>query len=182
MTQRPLIWAVGIAFAVGFGGLHFGTRLADSMTGEGSAPRAASVTPAPVQAQAGPAASPSSREVVLTADRAGHFFVHPEIDGVRARMLVDTGASVIALTAADAVNLGIHPAPGAFRVAMQTANGVVHAAHVRLREVRLGAISVRDVNAVVMPRGALSVSLLGTSFLSRLRGYEVRDGRMRLKG
>lgn len=184
MTQRPLVWAVGIAFAIGFGALHLGTRLADSMQAGEPAPRAATASAVRLPESTGPTSPPaaSTREVVLTADGAGHYIAHPEIDGVRARMLVDTGASVIALTSGDAVNLGIRLAPHEFKVAMQTANGTVRAARVRLKEVRLGAIAVRDVDAVVMPAGALSISLLGTSFLSRLRGYEVREGRMRLKG
>ena len=59
---------------------------------------------------------------------------------------------------------------------------MVRGAKTMLREVRLGDISVRDVEAVVLPAGALSVSLLGTSFLRRLRGYEVQGGRMVLRG
>jgi aspartyl protease family protein len=53
---------------------------------------------------------------------------------------------------------------------------------VTLREVRLGDIVVRNVDAVVLPVGALSTSLLGTSFLGRLQGYEVQTGRMVLRG
>ena len=59
---------------------------------------------------------------------------------------------------------------------------MVKGARVTLREVRLGDIVVRNVEAVVLPAGALSTSLLGTSFLGRLQGYEVQTGRMVLRG
>ena len=100
----------------------------------------------------------------------------------RVKMMVDTGASFIALTDADARALGVKPERSAYTYALSTANGVVRGAQVRLREVRLGEILVRDVEAVVLPAGALRMSLLGTSFLRRLSGYEVQGGRMVLRG
>ena len=120
--------------------------------------------------------------VTVAADSRGHYMVHPTIDNYRVRMLVDTGASFIALTESDALGLGIRPASSDYKVTLRTANGVVRGARVNLREVRLGAIIVRNVEAMVLPAGALSVSLLGTSFLSKLKGYEVQTGRMILRG
>jgi aspartyl protease family protein len=63
-----------------------------------------------------------------------------------------------------------------------TANGAVTGFRTLLREIRLGGIIVRNVEAVVLPQGALSISLLGNSFLGKLQGYEVRTGRMELRG
>ncbi len=95
--------------------------------------------------------------------------------------MVDTGASVIALTAADAAALGIHPAQRDFTVAINTANGIVPAAPVRLDIVEIGGVVVRDVAAVVMPDTALSENLLGMSFLSRLRRFEYAEGKLVLE-
>ena len=63
----------------------------------------------------------------------------------------------------------------------QTANGTVRTAPVRLDMVEVGGVIVRDVQAIVMPEEALSENLLGLSFLSRLRRFEYRDGRLVLE-
>jgi aspartyl protease family protein len=65
---------------------------------------------------------------------------------------------------------------------VSTANGVVQTAPVRIREIRVGDILVRDVEAVVLPPRALGVSLLGMSFLRRLEGFEIAKGRLVLRG
>jgi aspartyl protease family protein len=118
---------------------------------------------------------------VIPGDERGHFQVNGRIDGRRIKFMVDTGASVIVLTTADAAALGIHPAQRDFAVAMNTANGTVRAAPARLDMVEIGGVAVRDVAAVVMPDMALSESLLGMSFLSRLRHFEYGDGKLTLE-
>lgn len=178
--MRPIVWAAGMAFAVGFVAMSSGTRLA-SLVG-GDAPEAATVVPAPQSPAAGSSQPPVKPEVTVAADYRGHFVVHPTIDNYRIKMLVDTGASFVALTEADARALGIRPSASEYTVGLRTANGVVRGARVNLREIKLGAILVRNVEAVVLPAGALSMSLLGTSFLGKLQGYEVQTGRMVLRG
>jgi aspartyl protease family protein len=64
---------------------------------------------------------------------------------------------------------------------VNTANGTVKAAQVRLREVQIGRIAVRDVEAVVMPPGRLAGSLLGMSFLKRLASFNVSGGTLVLR-
>jgi len=132
---------------------------------------------------ASPAAqsSPASDSVTVPRDRFGHFRTEGRVDGRRIAFLIDTGATVIALTADDAATLGIHPGNSDYRVVLKTANGVVRAAPTTLDMVELGDIMVRDVPAVVMPDGALSENLLGMSFLSRLRHFEYSDGNMVLE-
>ena len=66
--------------------------------------------------------------------------------------------------------------------AISTANGIVAAASVRLAEVKVGDIAVRGVEALVLPPGKLGTSLLGMSFLKRLGGFEIAQGRLILKG
>jgi len=68
------------------------------------------------------------------------------------------------------------------KVMLSTANGTIVGFRTVLREIRLGEIVVRNVDAVVLPERALSMSLLGNSFLSKLLGYEVQTGRMVLRG
>lgn len=123
----------------------------------------------------------ASDSVVVPRDARGHFRTEGRIDGRRLDFLIDTGASVIALTADDAASLGLHPGDSEYRVMLKTANGVVRAAPTTLGMVEIGGIIVRDVTAVVMPDGALSENLLGMSFLTRLRHFEYSDGKMVLE-
>ena len=133
-----------------------------------------------------PAAPPASvaagsRAIVVPRDARGHFLVEARVDGRLINFMLDTGASVAALTASDAARLGIHPAPRDFTVEVRTANGSVRAAPARLDKVEVGDLIVRDVAAVILPDGALSDNLLGLSFLSRLRRFEYSDGRLVLE-
>jgi aspartyl protease family protein len=116
--------------------------------------------------------------VVVGPDAMGHFRVEGRVDGQFLQFIVDTGASVVALTAENAAALGIHPAPIDFRAVVKTANGTVRAAPIQLNMVEVGNLMVRDVAAMVLPDNALSDNLLGLSFLSRLRHFEYTDGKM----
>jgi aspartyl protease family protein len=119
--------------------------------------------------------------LTVSADLQGHFILHPTLDGRRVRMLVDTGASLVALSEEDARLAGITVAERDFSRTIQTANGLVRAAPVRIREMRVGDILVRDVEAVVLPAGRLGTSLLGMTFLRRLGGFEISQGRLTLR-
>jgi aspartyl protease family protein len=92
--------------------------------------------------------------------------------------MVDTGATAVALSAESARRLGIRPPQSAFRMPIDTANGIAYAAPVKLGEVRIGNVSVRNVEAIVVPGDALSINLLGMTFLSRLSRFEVAGGQL----
>ena len=110
--------------------------------------------------------------------RDGHFGVDAVIGGRQVPFLVDTGATIVALTAEDAARLGIRPSNRDRIVNMSTANGTVPARMVRLAAINVGPLVVQDVDAAVMPKGALGQNLLGMSFLSRLTRYEFRSGQL----
>jgi aspartyl protease family protein len=152
-------------------------RYAVQMTGRG-----ASQTSAIASAPAGlePSAD-GTRSVVIPPSSNGHFHVEGRIDGRRLNFMVDTGASVIALTERDANMLGIHPAERDYVAMVSTANGTVRAAPIQLGMVEIDDLVVHDVAAVVLPDGALSQNLLGLSFLSRLRRFEYSDGKLILE-
>ncbi len=154
-------------------------RYATQMTAGSApgAPAAMAVQPAPVAADA----AGNSRSMVVPRDARGHFQVDGRIDGRQLSFMVDTGASVIALTASDAARLGIHPAQREFVAPVKTANGTVRAAPTELDMVEVGDLVVRDVAALVLPDEALSENLLGLSFLSRLRRFEYSDGKLVLE-
>lgn len=176
---RPIVWAIGTLVATALTATAAKDRLVARFAG--GAPRAepaSSVASAPRPGEAGP------KESILTlaGDLRGHFVAHPAVDGRRVRMLVDTGASYVALSWEDAAMIGLKLEPRDFTLRMSTANGIASGAPVRLAEIRLGDITVRNVEAVVAQRGAMRTSLLGMSFLRRLNGFEVSKGRLTLRG
>ncbi|MGH7038911.1 MAG: retropepsin-like aspartic protease family protein, partial [Stellaceae bacterium] len=107
-------------------------------------------------------------------DASGHIVVAAEIDGAPVRLLLDTGASVLTLSLADARAAGIEEDQLVFDRPVATANGITRMAPVTLREVRIGQLSLADVAAAVLPD--LRVSLLGMSLLRRLPSYQIRNG------
>jgi aspartyl protease family protein len=111
----------------------------------------------------------NSRSVTLSRGNGGHFWTDARIDGRRLELVVDTGASTIALRASDAARLGIHPTARDYSVKVSTANGVTKAALVQLERVEIGDITVRNVPALEHADDSLGVNLLGMSFLSRIR-------------
>jgi aspartyl protease family protein len=122
--------------------------------------------------------SASGGVLTIVADDRGHFFVEPSFGPQRIRMLVDTGASVVALSHEDAQRMSLSIASGEYTEQVATANGIVQAAAVTIPEVQLDNIIVRDVDAVVLPPGRLMTSLLGMSFLGRLSTFEMSNGRL----
>jgi aspartyl protease family protein len=106
-----------------------------------------------------------NQSVTLKADGRGHFTADGQINGASIRFLVDTGASMIALPAEDAKRAGVSYL-NAPRGLAQTANGVAAAYRVKLDTVRIGDITLNNVDAMVMESG-LGFALLGMSFLNR---------------
>jgi aspartyl protease family protein len=114
--------------------------------------------------------------VTLRAGSHGHFETLAEINGRAVDVMIDTGATLIALTYEDAERAGIYVKPSDFTQRTQTANGVGRAAPVMLDQVTIGDITVRNVRASVAERGRLNTTLLGMTFLSRLSRTEMRQG------
>jgi aspartyl protease family protein len=135
---------------------------------------------APEQRLAAPAAHSAGGELVLPREDDGHFYADVTVDGASARMLVDTGASIVALAGDDAEALGIAWSPEDVTPVAQGAGGVVHGVRLTLDSVQLGDVEVRGVQAIVVPD--LRVSLLGQSFLSRVGRVEMTGDEMVLGG
>jgi aspartyl protease family protein len=117
-----------------------------------------------------------SNTIVYTANQRGHVILDAAVNGAPVRMLVDTGASLVTLTPQDARAAGIAPSELVYNARVNTANGTARMAPVTLREIRIDQLSIYDVPAAVLEN--LNVSLLGMSFLARLQGYEMRDGKL----
>lgn len=127
------------------------------------------------------ASAAAAGSVQLRAAENGHFMTSAYINGCSVKMLVDTGASTVALRHEDARRVGLRPDDLDFDIPVSTANGIVNAARIRIDRIEIGGIRVEDIDGIVLPKGALAGSLLGMSFLSRLRSFEVRDGVLNLR-
>ena len=123
-----------------------------------------------------PAPKASSRKVEIRAAPNGHFYSQATINGRRIDTLVDTGATIVALTWEDAQRAGLSLRQSDFTARVSTANGTARVAPVRLDRVEIGGILVRNVDATVSEPGRLTTTLLGMSFLSRLNRVDMRQG------
>jgi aspartyl protease family protein len=114
-----------------------------------------------------------TRTLSLRAQRDGYAYVQATVNGAPMTMAFDTGAAEVSLTQADALKAGV-AAHLNYSLPFSTANGRGLGAPVTLREIRIGDLVIEDVRAVVMQN--MAVSLLGQTFLNRLRSYEMRNG------
>src|SRR3984885_2874297 len=117
-------------------------------------------------------------EVVVNRRLSGEFAIAGRVNAARVTFLFDTGASAVVLTAEDARRAGGETSRLIFEVPVSTANGAAMAAEVRLDQIAVGPIVMRNVPAMVARRGALEESLLGMSFLERLKSYTVERDRL----
>ncbi len=115
------------------------------------------------------------REIVRAAD--GHFYLDAQVNGAQVHFLVDTGASMVALSTADAQRAGI--ALPSERLTAQGAGGAVEIMPVTIERIAVGPLEARGVDGAIAPQ--LPVSLLGQSFLSRIGTVEIHDDRMTLR-
>jgi len=113
------------------------------------------------------------QSATLAADTRGHFFAEASVNDVPMRLVVDTGASLVVLSGADASRLGVDWREGPRRM-MQTANGTTAGYLVKLDKVKVGGIELTNVEGMVLEQGLGAVGLLGMSFLNRVEMQ--RDG------
>jgi len=121
----------------------------------------------------------SKADTVIARSSDLHYYADAEVNGRPLHFMIDTGASDIALTEADAKAAGVQVDPDQYEVIGDGASGIVRGQYVKLRTLELGGLRQQDVKAVVVP-GA-SVSLLGQPFLDKVGEIVIRDGEMRLK-
>lgn len=125
--------------------------------------------------------SEGGMEVILHKSLGGHFETRVEVDGVLVPMLIDTGASSVALSFEDAVRIGIDPAELNYTQTILTANGRAMAAPIRLAQVAIGPILRQNIQAIVAEEGKLDQSLLGMTFLSTLGSLQMQTDELRLR-
>jgi len=122
-----------------------------------------------------------TRTAELHADSRGHFEANALINGHGIGVMIDTGATSVALRYEDAARLGLHAEPEEFVIPIATANGGTKAARAILQEIRIGNIRVRNVEALIVPAKALSTNLMGMSFLKRLTRVQIAGSKLLLE-
>lgn len=113
------------------------------------------------------------RTVRLRKRESGRFVARAEVNGAPIDLAIDSGATTVLLRHADAELAGIDTSALAFTTPVETANGTAFTASVRLRQIAIGPIRIEGVEALVAKPGTINESLLGMSFLRRLRSYEL---------
>lgn len=165
-------WAAA-AGCVALGIVHFGEIRA----------RVGSAVGAPQDAgrRDGERKASGGRIVELRAGSYGHFRTSAEINGRPVTVMIDTGATMVALSYEDARAAGIYIRDSDFTHKVSTANGFARVAPVTIDRVSIGDITVRNVPGAVMEAGKLDTSLLGMSFLARLQRVDMRAGTLVLQ-
>jgi aspartyl protease family protein len=158
--------AIAIAIVIAFG-------VAPRLKERADAPAPVTVAVATPE----PAPSTGSRAAFIDREDDGHFWARADVSGTQVKFMVDTGASIVALTYFDAQRLGLKPEELDFDSEIRTAGGVTYGAPVTLESIRVGKVEIENVNAVIL-RTELEQSLLGMTFLGELHSYEVRQGQM----
>lgn len=178
-----------IAFAVMAGTTAYGLKHREQIFRAANEFKASPVAPNSINADSKPAtddtgdARPgaSGGDVELKANANGHFETEAEINGRSVDVMVDTGATMVALTWEDAERAGIYLRSSDFTHETQTANGKAKVAPIKISEISIGSITVRNVNGAVAEQGKLKQTLLGMSFLNRLSRVEMQSKTLILK-
>lgn len=118
----------------------------------------------------------AGRKTTISPDRRGHYLAKAKLNGRSMKVLVDTGATLVAINESTARRIGIRLKSADFKHKVRTANGVTEVATAMIDEIAIGRVTVRDVRATVSRDEALSTVLLGMSFLNRLKKFEIASG------
>lgn len=154
-------------------------------SGKSGLPPVQTQAEAPKQQQ--PVAKPKAQPVRLSGVERiprgprGHYEATFKINNARVHSLIDTGATSIAINESTARRAGIRLSRKDFKYPVNTANGQTMGAVATISQVSIGSIRIRDVEAMVLKDEALGHTLIGMSFLNRLRGFEYASGNLVLK-
>ncbi len=173
-------WAAAAA-AVAVGITYFGEIRAVTGLAQIERPAHAGELSRPSQGEPHIAQTSRGRVVELKAGPFGHFHTRAEINGRPISVMVDSGASMVALTYEDARAAGFTVRDSDFTHRVNTANGMARVAPVTIDRLSIGDITVRNVPGAVLEAGKLETTLLGMSFLSRLQRVDMRSGMLVLQ-
>ena len=117
----------------------------------------------------------AGRSARIKMDNRGHFYTTARMNGRNVKVLVDTGATSVALNQATARKIGIRTVPSDFKYKVNTANGVTKAAVAEIDRIEIGRIVVENVRTMIVKDSSLDGTLLGMSFLGQLRKFEISN-------
>ena len=118
------------------------------------------------------------RKERIEMDSRGHFLADARMNGYKSKVLVDTGATYVAINETTARKLGIRLKDSDFKHKVNTANGITMAAATVIDEIQIGRVRVQNVQASVSRDEALGVTLLGMSFLKKLNKFEISSNEL----
>lgn len=171
---RYIFMAVSVIGFASYGPALLQEKLAERPSAKAAMQPAAIAAKAEAPRQAdNPAGGRSTR---IASDSRGHFVARARLNGLSADVLVDTGATTVAINESMARRIGIKLAKADFRYKVRTANGETKAAGVVIDEIEIGRVRAGNVEAVVLEDEALDGILLGMSFLGKLKRFEVSNG------
>ncbi len=124
----------------------------------------------------------NKKTVIVYANQYGHYYVNSITQGANIKYLIDTGATTVSLTRADAEKIGIDINKLNYTQKVSTANGIVLSAPVKLDYIQINDIIVEDIRASVSQDNGLEKSLLGMSFLNKLNSFEVSEDSLKMIG
>ncbi len=157
----------------------FGLAIGLAWPTEDASSDAGKVSPAAAPEDSDPFSRDAPPETSLRRESDGHFYVNAEVNGRVVRFVIDTGASIVALTEEDARRIGLPFDPAEFRVVGKGASGDVRGAQVTLSTVSVEGKKVHDVRGAIIQGG--SMSLLGQSYLAALTSVNMSRDTMTLR-
>ncbi|GGD13978.1 retropepsin-like aspartic protease family protein [Aquisalinus flavus] len=177
LKQLAAVLFVGFVIAAGISLFEAGDG---PLTGEDDR-AGVSHRPVMMSATAGPVAT-GGPAIVIAKGRDGHFRTNVKLNYADVPVLIDTGASMLALRESDARKAGIYPRRDDYIYTVSTANGTVKAAAAEVRELTIGTVRIRNVEAFILPDEALATNLLGMNVLSQFGEVSFRGDRLVLDG
>ena len=180
MFGRVIVLATVVVALALLGSSFLLNRLPVPAPASAAGPTSAAAAEAPSPEPPPRRESSGYREALLEADQRGQYAAEVSVNGIPVRMLIDTGATEVCVSASTANRLGLSPSGGRKRV-MQTANGQSTASPTILRSISLDGLYLNDVEALILAPEAGDVNLLGESFLKRLVSVEQRNGSLILR-
>ena len=176
MFTRLLLMTIALGAILGFM-LPSGPQPTPAPVNKPSPVRADAPSPAPIDTLS---SAGTADPIVLNRGPDSHFYVNARVNGQPVRFLIDTGSSRVALTSADARNIGLPFSPDEFTVIGSGASGDVRGKPITLSTVAIGPKEVYHIPGVIVDQG-LKVSLLGQSFLSRIASVEISQDHMTIR-
>jgi aspartyl protease family protein len=175
---RYIFMAVSVIGFASYGPAMLQEKIATSEAQQAEPAQAPQLAKAELRKQAD---NPSQgRSTRIAADERGHFIAKARLNGRPVDVLVDTGATLVAINESTARRIGLKLSATDFKYKVNTANGQTLAAAAVIGEIEIGRVIARDVQASVLKDSALEGILLGMSFLGKLKRVEVTGGTLML--